>query len=120
MFSTTHQYEPTMQTYLISCDLHNAPQENAGLSKAIKDLAESWARPLGSTWYVRTDLPISEIEDRIGGHLDLEDCMLIQPVDEAAVTLNTTLRWFSPRTKPATPVPRRAVEHHVLSFARAS
>ena len=110
-----------MQTYLISCDLHNAPQENAALSKTIKELAECWARPLGATWYIRTDLDISEIEARIGDQLELEDCMLIQPVDEAAVTLNTTLRWFTPPTRHAAKrMSPRPPEPRVLQFAQAS
>jgi len=119
MFHANTHREPAMHTYMISCDLTTAPQENSGLLHAIKGMAQAWARPLEMTWYVRTVLDIAEVETRLGAQLELEDCVLIQPVNAEAAMLNTTLRWFSPRGKAApSPIPVLA-EHRAARFAQA-
>ncbi len=86
-----------MRTYLISYDLAEPATIKNILSTEIMELGKSWARPLASTWYVRSDEEQDVIEARLRDHLDIDDGLLIQPVREDAVMLNTGLRWFRQR-----------------------
>lgn len=89
-----------MTTFLISYDLA-APQSNRhALSSAIMMLGQSWARPLDSTWYIKTDIAERDVEAILSGLLGEEDGLLVQAVDKAAVLANTTLRWFRQRRAP--------------------
>ena len=61
-------------------------------------LGEAWARPLETTWYVQTAERARRARKPAASHLDSEDGLLIQRVEEAsAVLLNTALRWFRRR-----------------------
>ncbi|MEL6375482.1 MAG: hypothetical protein AAFR04_16115 [Pseudomonadota bacterium] len=84
-------------TYLISYDLAEPATVRNILASEIMDLGEAWARPLASTWYVRTDEAPAAIESRLREHLDVDDGLLMQPVNDAALMLNTALRWFRKR-----------------------
>jgi hypothetical protein len=86
-----------MRTYLISYDLATPHRNKHVLAQAIMGFAKSWARPLESTWYVRSDESESTIERRLAGLLDTDDGLLIQVVKEDAVMTNTSLRWFRQR-----------------------
>jgi hypothetical protein len=84
-----------MRTYLITYDA--ASHARHGLSSAIMQLGQAWARPLETTWYVQTSERAEALERRLTAHLDGEDGLLIQPVEANAVLLNTALRWFRKR-----------------------
>ena len=85
-----------MRTYLITYDLASTTRHT--LATAIMQLGEAWARPLETTWYVQTAERPDALERRLRDHLDSEDGLLIQRVEEAsALLLNTALRWFRRR-----------------------
>jgi hypothetical protein len=84
-----------MRTYLITYDTANPGRH--GLSSAIMQLGEAWARPLDNTWYVQSSERPGALEDRLKDHLDGDDGLLIQQVEANAVLLNTALRWFRKR-----------------------
>lgn len=86
-----------MRTYLISYDLATPHRNKHVLAQTIMGFAKSWARPLESTWYVRSDEREDTIERRLAGLLDTDDGLLIQAVKEDAVMTNTSLRWFRQR-----------------------
>ena len=84
-----------MRTYLITYDA--AASTRRGLSGAIMQLGEAWARPLEATWYVQSSERAEALERRLTSHLGSEEGLLIQRVDTEAVLTNTTLRWFRRR-----------------------
>jgi hypothetical protein len=84
-----------MRTYLITYDLASSTRRT--LSSAIMQLGEAWARPLETTWYVQSTERAEALERRLKPHLDGEDGLLIQPVENEALLLNTALRWFRKR-----------------------
>lgn len=85
-----------MRTYLISYDLAN-PAARHSLSAEIMQLGDSWARPLETTWYVRTKERQGAVEARVRGLIAAEDGVLIQEVASDAILVNTALRWFKKR-----------------------
>ena len=101
-----------MRTYLISYDLAEPATIKNILSTEIMELGKSWARPLASTWYVRCDEDQDVIEAKLRDHLDIDDGLLIQPVRDDAVMLNTGLRWFRQRREDD----RVAGETNVVAF----
>ena len=101
-----------MRTYLISYDLAEPATIKNILSSEIMELGKSWARPLANTWYVRSDEAQADIEAKLRDHLDIDDGLLIQPVREDAVMLNTGLRWFRQRRDND----RLDVETNVVAF----
>lgn len=86
-----------MRTYLISYDLASPHRNKHVLAQTIMGFAKSWARPLESTWYVRSNESEGTIEGHLAGLLDTDDGLLIQAVKEDAVMTNTSLRWFRQR-----------------------
>jgi len=86
-----------MHTYLISYDLAEPATIKNILTSEIMELGQSWARPLANTWYVRSDEEQASIEARLRDHLDVDDGLLIQPVRDDGVMMNTDLRWFRQR-----------------------
>ena len=84
-----------MRTYLITYDA--ASSARRGLSGAIMQLGEAWARPLEATWYVQSSERAEALERRLTSHLGGEEGLLIQRVDAEAVLTNTALRWFRRR-----------------------
>lgn len=86
-----------MRTYLISYDLTEPATIKNLLNSEIMELGDTWARPLANTWYVRSDEAQEVMEAKLRDHLDIDDGLLIQPVSEDAVLMNTGLRWFRQR-----------------------
>lgn len=86
-----------MRTYLISYDLAKPHISKHVVAQAIMSLGASWARPLDTTWYVRSDESEAVLEAWLSRYLEAEDGLLIQPVREEAVLTNTSLRWFRQR-----------------------
>jgi hypothetical protein len=84
-----------MRTYLITYDA--ASSARRGLSGAIMQLGEAWARPLEATWYVQSPERAEALERRLTKHLGSDEGLLIQQVDAGAVLTNTALRWFRRR-----------------------
>jgi hypothetical protein len=89
--------EPAMRTYVISYDLTNPYANRHVVAQAIMEAGEAWARPLESTWYIKTEDDSDEIEARLKDLLNDDDGLLIQPVRGQAAMANTTLRWFHQR-----------------------
>ena len=102
-----------MRTYLITYDLANTSRHS--LSGEIMQLGEAWARPLENTWYVQTCERPAALEERLKGHLESEDGLLIQQVEANALLMNTALRWFKKR-QPAV----SAASANVVAFPVAS
>lgn len=101
-----------MHTYLISYDLAEPATIKNILNSEIMELGQSWARPLANTWYVRSDEAQEDIEARLRDHLDIDDGLLIQPVRDDAVMMNTDLRWFRQRSDEA----RMQNETNIVAF----
>lgn len=86
-----------MRTYLIAYDLAHPHRNKHVLAQEIMSLGQSWARPLESTWYVRSEEGEEAIESRLRDLLDDEDGLVIQGVKREAALTNTALRWFRQR-----------------------
>ncbi len=86
-----------MRTYLISYDLAKPHLSKHVVAQAIMSLGSSWARPLETTWYVRSEESEETLEAWLGRYLEAEDGLLVQPVRDEAVMTNTSLRWFRQR-----------------------
>jgi hypothetical protein len=86
-----------MHTYLIAYDVANAQGIKHALATELMRIGELWARPLETTWYVRTTLEGADLEARLSDLLDTDDGLLIQPVKDEATLCNTALRWFGQR-----------------------
>jgi hypothetical protein len=87
--------ETPMRTYLITYDATTSARHQ--LSGAIMQLGEAWARPLETTWYVQSAERAEALERRLTAHLEGDEGLLIQQVDQHAVLTNTALRWFRKR-----------------------
>lgn len=103
-----------MRTLLISYDLAKPDLNETYIVEAIMNLGQSWARPLETVWYLRTEQSQSAIEARLSRLLDDNDGLLVQPVREEAVFCNTGLRWFRRRRQaaPGNVVPFPAADAH--------
>lgn len=86
-----------MRTYLISYDLANPYSNRHVIAQAIMEAGLSWARPLESTWYVKSDAALADIETKLKDLLGSEDGLLVQAVKGDALMANTTIRWFRQR-----------------------
>jgi len=92
-----------MRTFLISYDPAKSTGTKLAMATTVMNLGQAWARPLETTWYVRTTASKAEIDRRLRDLLEGEDGVIIQPVSEDASLLNTSLRWFRQRrTEPST------------------
>lgn len=101
-----------MRTYLISYDLANPYANRHVLAQAIMEAGQSWARPLESTWYVKSEAPVSELENKLKDLLGADDGLLVQAVRGDALMANTAIRWFRQR-RPAFDVPENS---NVVAF----
>ena len=89
-----------MRTYLISYDLAAPSEKKHELAETIMGLGLRWARPLEQTWYVTTKRKLREIQACLADHLDDNDGLIVQAVEDKATLTNTALRWF--RQRPTT------------------
>lgn len=96
-----------MRTYLISYDLANPYANRHVVAQAIMEAGQSWARPLESTWYVKSDAPAEALEDKLKDLLGSDDGLLVQPVKGDALMANTAIRWFRQR-RPAFDMPENS------------
>lgn len=106
-----------MRTFLVCYDLSEPVFNKADVVSTITMAATSWARPLENVWYVRSDCDQQEIEDRLRRVIGLDDGLVIQPVREEAVLMNTGLRWFRQRRVADTPT---TPAHNVVAFPAAA
>ena len=90
-----------MRTYLVSYDLAKPTLNQPYLAEALMSLGTAWARPLANVWYLRAEQTPSEIEARLSRLLDEDDGLLVQETRGDALMLNTGLRWFRQRRRPA-------------------
>lgn len=86
-----------MRLFLISYDLARSRENKHAMATAIMNLGQAWARPLETTWYVRANASEQDIRIRLSDMLDPEDGLIVQAVNEEAVLVNTSLRWFRQR-----------------------
>lgn len=86
-----------MRLFLISYDLAKSNRNKHAMATAIMGLGQAWARPLDTTWYVRTASSEDEIQTRLSDLLDADDGLIVQAVSEDAHLINTSLRWFRQR-----------------------
>ena len=93
-----------MRTFVISYDLADPIANRHVIAQAIMETGQAWARPLESTWYVKTDKTRDDIEADLKALLNDEDGLLVQAVQGQAAMANTTLRWFHQR-RPAFDLP---------------
>ncbi len=101
-----------MRTFLISYDLANPYANRHVIAQAIMEAGQSWARPLESTWYVKSDAPLATIENQLKDLLGSDDGLLVQAVKGDALMANTTIRWFRQR-RPAFDMPE---DSNVVAF----
>lgn len=101
-----------MRTFLISYDLANPYANRHVIAQAIMEAGQSWARPLESTWYVKSDVPSADLEDKLKNLLGSDDGLLVQAVKGDAAMAGTTLRWFRQR-RPAFDMPENS---NVVAF----
>lgn len=101
-----------MRTFLISYDLANPYANRHVIAQAIMEAGQSWARPLESTWYVKSDAAAAELEDKLKSLLGADDGLLVQAVKGDALMANTTIRWFRQR-RPAFDMPENS---NVVAF----
>ncbi len=120
-----------MRTFLISYDLAKPHLTKHVIAQAIMSLGASWARPLETTWYVRSEENEEALEAWLSRFIETEDGLLIQAVKDDAIMTNTSLRWFRQRRAGidvaehtnviAFPLPAPlATDAPELPFARAS
>jgi hypothetical protein len=86
-----------MRTYLIAYDVAQAKAIKHAMATELMRIGVTWARPLETTWYVRTAEAACDVEARLSTLLDTDDGLLIQPVQDEATLSNTAIRWFSQR-----------------------
>jgi hypothetical protein len=89
--------ETPMRTYLIAYDVAQAKAIKHAVATEIMRIGVMWARPLETTWYVRTSEDAFDVEARLASLLDTDDGLLIQPVQEQVTLSNTAIRWFGHR-----------------------
>jgi hypothetical protein len=107
-----------MRTYLIAYDVANAQAIKHALATEVMRVGVMWARPLETTWYVRTALDGCDLEARLADLLDTDDGLLIQPVQDEATLCNTTLRWFGQR-RPVNTDGEVLLAQNVIAFPAA-
>ena len=86
-----------MRLFLITYDLAKSSGNKHAIATAIMGLGQAWARPLETTWYVRAAKSLVEIQASLADMLDADDGLIVQAVNEDALLLNTSLRWFRQR-----------------------
>ena len=84
-----------MGTYLIACDGDGRVASLREIAAVVRQTGESWTRVLDAVWYVRSPDPIEVLAARFDGLLGEEDGLVIQPVAQDPMLLNTARRWFS-------------------------
>lgn len=85
-----------MPTLLVSYDLADTAARHE-LTAEIMRIGQSWARPLASTWYLRTDESAADVRRRLAPVLGADDGLVVQEVGGDWALINTTLRWFRQR-----------------------
>ena len=90
-----------MRTLLVSYDLAKPNLNETYVASALMSLGESWARPLANVWYLRTLSTDIEVQLRLARLLDDGDGLLVQETKGDAALVNTGLRWFRQRRRPA-------------------
>ncbi len=86
-----------MRTFIIAYDLAKPHLNQVYLANAIMSLGDSWARPLQTLWYVRSEASSGDIEARLSRLLDDDDGLVIQEARGEVALSNTGVRWFRQR-----------------------
>lgn len=87
-----------MAVHWVNYDLNKAGQDYDGLITYLKS-HDSWAKPLKSSFFVKTALTPVQLRDGIKQHIDANDDVVVMPVDGRgwatfglSVTLNQWLK----------------------------
>lgn len=72
-----------MNTYMISYDLHSPTNNRENVENSIKNLG-TWCKYLSTTFLVKTNLDIYEVENNVTKYLDSNDsmeiCKVVKPI----------------------------------------
>lgn len=67
-----------MAVYMIGYDLNNSGKDYEDVYKAIKDSSDgTWCHYWDSTWLIRTQLTVSQVNDNIKKYLDSDDRLIV-------------------------------------------
>lgn len=69
-----------MAVHWVNYDLNKPAQDYAKLIDYLKS-QQSWAKPLKSSFFVKTSLTASQLRDGIKQHIDSSDDVVVIPVD---------------------------------------
>lgn len=69
-----------MATHWVNYDLNRSGQNYEKLIAYLKS-HDSWAKPLASSFFVKTSLTVAQLRDAIGQHIDANDSVVIINVD---------------------------------------
>jgi hypothetical protein len=69
-----------MAVHWVNYDLNDSGKDYAKLITYLKSHS-SWAKPLKSSFFVRTSLSASELRDEINNYIDANDDVVVIPVD---------------------------------------
>ncbi|NBI43962.1 CRISPR-associated protein Cas2 [[Haemophilus] felis] len=72
-----------MKNYLISYDLISPKQSYEPLIKEIKSF-RYWAKLNFSTWYVKSDLPLDQLSNRLTSIVDEDDVVIVAEMTNLA------------------------------------
>lgn len=68
-----------MAVHWVNYDLNKSGQDYTKLIEYLKS-HQSWAKPLKSSFFVKTALSASQLRDGIKAHIDANDSVLVAPV----------------------------------------
>ncbi|MEV7607903.1 hypothetical protein AB0N61_00310 [Microbacterium sp. NPDC089320] len=69
-----------MAVHWVNYDLNKSGQDYAKLIEYLKS-HDSWAKPLKSSFFVKTSLTAGQLRDGIKQHIDSNDGVVVIPVD---------------------------------------
>ncbi len=67
--------------YSISYDLRQPGHNYSDLYDAIKDLDQNCQHPLGSNWFVRSEMSADQIYKHLRSHIDDNDLLFVVAID---------------------------------------
>lgn len=78
-----------MNTFLVTYDLRGRDETSADYAKLIEHLKSyaRWAKPLYSTWIIKTDRSAAQVRDAVQGHMDASDRLLV-------ITTSAPAAWW--------------------------
>lgn len=81
-----------MNIYMISYDLHSPTQNRELVEKSIKEIG-TWCKYVSTTFLVRSNYSIDEVQTKVCKHLDGNDSMIISKVQKPIKGWLTKDEW---------------------------